>query len=36
MTYFALCLGDSIEIQYKLTDVSFKRVLKSGDVFMID
>lgn len=40
ITYFALCIGDSIEIQYSLKekgiDYTFKRVLKSGDCFLID
>lgn len=40
ITYFALCIGDSVEIQYSLKekgiDYTFKRILKSGDCFTID
>ena len=40
ITYFALCIGDSIEIKYSLkekgVDYTFNRVLKSGDSFSID
>jgi hypothetical protein len=40
ITYFVLCVGDSVEIQYCLKEkgieYNFKRVLKSGDSFSID
>lgn len=40
ITYFALCIGDSIEVQYSLKekniDYTFKRILTSGDLFCID
>lgn len=36
ITYFGLCLGASIEIEVKLPDHSFKRVVHSGEAFMVD
>ena len=40
ITYFALCLGDSIEVQYNLVEkgieYTFKKLLRSGDSFAID
>lgn len=36
MTYFALCLGDSVELDCKTNDWQFKKTLKSGDAFIID
>ncbi len=36
ITYFGLCLGDSIEIECKLQDHSFKKIIHSGEAFMID
>ncbi len=36
ITYFGLCLGDSIELDCKLSDHSFKRVIRSGQAFIID
>lgn len=36
MTYYALCLGDSIEIECKLSDWTFKKVLSSGQAMVID
>lgn len=36
ITYFGLCLGDSIEIDCKLPDHSFKKTINSGEAFIID
>lgn len=36
MTYFCFCLGDSLDLEFKMADHSFKRTLESGSAIFID
>lgn len=36
ITYFGLCLGDPIELEFKLNDWTFKKTLSSGQAIFID
>ena len=36
LTYYALCLGDSLELECKFPDHSFKKVVHHGDALVID